>query len=157
METAAPNGLQLLSDPTRCALVAVLAAEPLPVCDLVPLLGLSQPAISRHLRLLREAGMVEVLDSPVDRRLRIYRLRREPFIEIEAWLARVRDDWHRQQVRASTSFIASAQDGLRRARPESRRPPIGPADPKPPRSRRRKHGDEGSEQPSRQPPQKLPG
>ncbi len=136
MEIDAPKGLALLADPTRQALVAALAAEPLPVCDLVRLLRASQPALSRHLRLLREAGMVEVLDSPADRRLRIYRLRREPFAEIEAWLARVRDDWHRQQVRASTSFIPSARDGLARPRPEARRPPIGPPDPQPPRSRR---------------------
>src|SRR2546425_11065006 len=126
MEIDVPKGLALLADPTRQALVAALAAEPLPVCDLVPLLHASQPAVSRHLRLLREAGMVEVLDSPVDRRLRIYRLEREPFGEIEAWLARGRGDWHRQQGRASGGFIPSAEDGARRGRPEARRPTVRP-------------------------------
>ena len=142
MESDAPKGLALLADPTRRALVAALATNPMPVCDLVLRVGASQPSISRHLRLLREAGVVDVLDSLSDRRLRVYRLRRDAFIEIEAWLAQVRGDWHRQQIRASPNFIPSAHDLARQPRAIPRRPLISPPDPKPPRTRRKRRDNE---------------
>ena len=145
MESDAPKGLALLADPTRRAVIAALATEPMPVCDLVLRVGASQPLISRHLRLLREAGIVDVLDSLSDRRLHIYRLRRDPFIEIEAWLARVRDDWHRQQIRASPNFIPSAHDQARRPRAVPRRPLMVPPDPKPPRTRRKRQDNENQD------------
>lgn len=58
--------------------------------DLVDRVGLSQPAVSRHLRLLREAGLVE---STVDAQRRLYRLRPEAFRELDAWLEPYRLLW----------------------------------------------------------------
>lgn len=52
------HGLKALSDPTRIKIVALLKIRPLCVCELVPLFGISQPAISRHMHRLREAGLV---------------------------------------------------------------------------------------------------
>jgi hypothetical protein len=117
----------------------------MPVCDLVERVGASQPAISRHLRLLKDASIVDVLEAPSDRRLHVYRLRREPFVEIEAWLARVHDDWHRQQIRASPKFIPSAHDQPSRPRALPRRPSDLPEDPKPPRTRRKRRDDDNQD------------
>lgn len=58
--------------------------------DLVELLGLSQPAVSKHLKVLREAGLVE---SRTDAQRRIYRVRPEPLREVDEWLAPYRRQW----------------------------------------------------------------
>lgn len=52
------HGLKALSDPTRLKIVALLKIRPLCICELVPLFGISQPAISRHMHRLRDAGLV---------------------------------------------------------------------------------------------------
>lgn len=61
-----------------------------PVSDLVGALGLSQPAVSKHLRVLRDAGMVE---ARVDAQRRLYRIRPEPLIDLDHWLASYRQLW----------------------------------------------------------------
>lgn len=72
-----------LGEPSRLQIVELLRFRRLSVGDIVDRLGLRQPQVSKHLRVLREAGIVDVL--PVGRR-RIYQLREEPFEAMEAWV-----------------------------------------------------------------------
>ena len=80
----------VLAEPNRRAILDLLRDEPQPVGALVDALGLSQPAVSKHLRVLREAGLVE---ATVDAQRRIYSLRLEPLRELDAWLAPYRERW----------------------------------------------------------------
>lgn len=82
----------VLAEPTRREILDLLRDGERPVGELVDRLDLSQPAVSKHLRVLREAGMVEV--RPEAQR-RLYRLRLEPFVEIDEWLAPYRLMWSR--------------------------------------------------------------
>jgi DNA-binding transcriptional ArsR family regulator len=70
----------------------VLRAGEQPVNGLVGELGLSQPAVSKHLRVLKDAGLVE---ARVDGPRRVYRVRPEPLQQIDAWLAPYRAMWER--------------------------------------------------------------
>lgn len=70
-------------EPNRLHMVELLRAGPLTVGEIVERLELQQPQVSKHLKVLSEAGIVEV--QPQANR-RIYKLRREPFLELEAWL-----------------------------------------------------------------------
>jgi DNA-binding transcriptional ArsR family regulator len=72
------------------AIVELLRNGERPVGDLVTHLALSQPAVSKHLRVLREAGLVEVR---VDAQRRLYRIRPEPFADLDAWLSSYRELW----------------------------------------------------------------
>lgn len=81
---------EVLAEPNRRAILDLLREEPRPVGALVDALGLSQPAVSKHLRVLREAGLVE---ATVDAQRRIYSLRLEPLREVDAWLAPYRERW----------------------------------------------------------------
>jgi DNA-binding transcriptional ArsR family regulator len=76
-----------LADPVRRRLLEALVEYPRPVKELVELFPISQPAISRHLRVLREAGIVEAYQLGDDARVRLYRLQPEPFAEVQQWLA----------------------------------------------------------------------
>ncbi|MCU1452302.1 MAG: TrmB family transcriptional regulator [Acidimicrobiales bacterium] len=82
--------LQALGEPTRLAILDLLRDGERPVGDLVDRLHLSQPAISKHLRVLRDAGIVEVRP---DAQRRLYRIRPEPLAELDAWLAPYRQLW----------------------------------------------------------------
>jgi DNA-binding transcriptional ArsR family regulator len=82
----------VIADPTRRDILDVLRDGERPVGDLVDELGLSQPLVSKHLRVLREAGLVEVRP---DAQRRLYRLRLAPFAELDAWLAPYRQLWTR--------------------------------------------------------------
>ncbi|MEQ1568586.1 MAG: metalloregulator ArsR/SmtB family transcription factor [Myxococcota bacterium] len=81
---------QLLADPTRLALVEALRDGEVPVGELVARLPIAQSGVSRHLRLLREAGLVEVR---ADGQRRLYQLRPEPFATLDGWLDRYRAVW----------------------------------------------------------------
>jgi DNA-binding transcriptional ArsR family regulator len=81
------RGIELLADPTRRRMIALLAIRPLRPTTLAGEIGLSRPAISRQLRLLREAGLVERHRSWVDGRAFLYRIPRERHGVITAWLA----------------------------------------------------------------------
>jgi DNA-binding transcriptional ArsR family regulator len=82
--------LQVLGDPSRVAILEVLRDGERPVGELVTRLSQSQPGVSRHLRVLREAGLVEA--RAVGQR-RLYRIRPEPLAELDAWLATYRQLW----------------------------------------------------------------
>jgi DNA-binding transcriptional ArsR family regulator len=85
------DALAALADPTRRELVELLAAGELAAGELADRFPVSRPAISRHLRVLREAGLVRVLP---DAQRRIYALDPEPLAELDAWLAPYRALWN---------------------------------------------------------------
>jgi len=80
----------VLAEPTRRDILDLLRDGERPVGDLVERLHVSQPAVSKHLRVLREAGLVEVRP---DAQRRLYRLRPEPLAELDEWLAPYRRLW----------------------------------------------------------------
>jgi len=80
----------VLAEPTRRDILDLLRDGERPVGDLVERLHLSQPAVSKHLRVLREAGLVEVRP---DAQRRLYRIRPEPLAELDEWLAPYRRLW----------------------------------------------------------------
>jgi len=82
------DGLAALADPTRRALFELLAEGPRPVGELARQLPVSRPAVSQHLRVLKDAGLV--VDRPVGTR-RLYRLNPEGLIALRAYLDRLRD------------------------------------------------------------------
>src|SRR5438046_9603880 len=82
--------LRALAEPSRFQIVELLRDGPRPVGDLVHRLRLHQPAVSKHLRVLRDAGLVE---ARVDAQRRLYHLRPEPLREIDEWLAPYRAAW----------------------------------------------------------------
>ena len=80
----------IIAEPNRRAILSLLASSERSVGDIEEELQLSQPSVSKHLRVLREAGFVE---SRIDAQRRLYRIRPEPFMEIDAWLAPFRRLW----------------------------------------------------------------
>jgi DNA-binding transcriptional ArsR family regulator len=82
--------LEVLAEPRRRAILEVLRDGERPVGALVGALGLSQPAVSKHLRVLRDAGLVE---ARVDAQRRLYRIRPEPLADLDAWLTGYRRLW----------------------------------------------------------------
>jgi DNA-binding transcriptional ArsR family regulator len=79
-----------LAEPHRRRILDLLRVADRPVGDLVDALAVSQPAVSKHLRVLREVGLVE---AHTDAQRRIYRLRPEPLRAIDEWLAPYRELW----------------------------------------------------------------
>ena len=90
------RALDVLADPTRRQLLWLLRRGPFTVSELCAAAGKRQPLLSKHLRVLREAGLVDATNAGGDRRQRLYDLRREPLAELEAWLADIRADWHQR-------------------------------------------------------------
>lgn len=81
---------ELVAEPTRRRILDLLRERARPVGELVKLLGLSQPGVSKHLRLLREAGLVRVRR---DGQRRWYELDPEPLAELDEWLEPYRELW----------------------------------------------------------------
>jgi DNA-binding transcriptional ArsR family regulator len=81
---------EVLAEPTRRRILDLLLEQPRSVGELVDRLGLSQPGTSKHLRVLRDAGLVHVRREA---QRRWYELRPEPLTEIDAWLAPYRQLW----------------------------------------------------------------
>jgi DNA-binding transcriptional ArsR family regulator len=84
---------QTLADPSRRRLMALLLRGERSAGELVEIMAMSQPAVSKHLKLLREAGFAEVR---IDGQRRLYSLRPEPLAELDAWLAPFRIFWSRK-------------------------------------------------------------
>ncbi|WP_027801464.1 ArsR/SmtB family transcription factor [Paraburkholderia dilworthii] len=80
----------IIAEPSRRAILSLLASSEQSVGDIEEQLKLSQPSVSKHLRVLRDAGFVE---SRVDAQRRVYRIKPEPLMEIDAWLAPFRRFW----------------------------------------------------------------
>src|SRR5437773_4093655 len=82
--------LEVLAEPQRRRILDLLVAGERPVGALVDELSISQPAVSKHLRVLREAGLVEVR---ADAQRRLYRVRPEPLLDLDRWLEPYRAMW----------------------------------------------------------------
>ena len=81
---------EIVAEPNRRAILSLLASSQQSVGEIERQLRMPQPMVSKHLRVLREAGFVE---STVDAQRRLYRLKPEPLQEIDAWLAQFRRFW----------------------------------------------------------------
>jgi DNA-binding transcriptional ArsR family regulator len=109
-----------LAEPNRLQIVELLLAGPRPVGDMVDELGLRQPQVSKHLRVLSEAGLVDVR---VDAQRRIYTLRPAPLQELEAWLERYRRIWESnfQRLDALLDDMKANEKKQVRKKPQTKR------------------------------------
>ncbi|HWG39321.1 MAG TPA: metalloregulator ArsR/SmtB family transcription factor [Candidatus Acidoferrales bacterium] len=81
---------EIIAEPNRRAILSLLVASQQSVGEIERQLRMPQPTVSKHLRVLRDAGFVE---STVDAQRRLYRLKPEPFEELDDWLAQFRRFW----------------------------------------------------------------
>jgi DNA-binding transcriptional ArsR family regulator len=84
------SAFRIIAEPNRRAILGLLASSQRSVGEIERRLRMPQPAVSKHLRVLREAGFVE---STVDAQRRLYRLKPKPLQEVDAWLAQFRRFW----------------------------------------------------------------
>ena len=101
---------QALADPTRRRIVEVLGAGEQQVGDVVEKAGIHQSGVSRHLRILAEAGFVSVRP---DGQRRLYALRAEPFRELDGWLDRYRGVWDARLDRLGAALVKNKAPGRR--------------------------------------------
>ena len=85
--------LRALADESRRTMLGALTGGPATAGELAALLPIARPGVSRHLRVLREAGLVEARQEA---QRRVYRLRPEPLAEVDAWVGRYRDLWEQR-------------------------------------------------------------
>jgi DNA-binding transcriptional ArsR family regulator len=88
--------LAALADPTRRGVIDLLRKRPLRAGELAAAFDMTPPAMSRHLRVLRQSGLVDEDTQEHDARVRVYRLRPEPLARLRAWLDRVEAHWSDQ-------------------------------------------------------------
>jgi DNA-binding transcriptional ArsR family regulator len=84
------SAFEIIAEPNRRAILSLLVSSEQSVGQIERQLRMTQPAVSKHLRVLRDAGFVE---STVDAQRRLYHLRLEPFQEVDVWLAQFRRFW----------------------------------------------------------------
>lgn len=96
LATDLDSTLSALADPTRRRVVDLLRQRPRRAGELAREFRMSPPAMSRHLRVLRRGGLVEEQGVEDDARVRVYRLRPEPFEDLQDWLEKVEAYWHDQ-------------------------------------------------------------
>jgi DNA-binding transcriptional ArsR family regulator len=109
----------VLAEPSRRAMLSLLADSERSVGELERHLRMPQPSVSKHLRVLREAGFVE---SRVDAQRRVYRLRHEPLMELDTWLEPFRRFWS-----ARVDALERHLDRMeRRSQPKRRKPRTRP-------------------------------
>jgi DNA-binding transcriptional ArsR family regulator len=99
--------LQAISDPSRRTMLERLREGPLTAGELAGLVTIARPGVSRHLRVLREAGLVDVRSEAQQR---VYSLRPEPLAELDDWLAGYRALWS-QRLDALHTEVARGQHG----------------------------------------------
>ena len=104
--------IEVLAEPSRREILDALRSGEQPVHVLVEQLALSQPLVSKHLRVLREAGLVAVR---AEGQRRLYRLRVEPFIELDEWLEPYRELW-RTSLDKLELHLSDARPRTRRKR-----------------------------------------
>jgi DNA-binding transcriptional ArsR family regulator len=104
--------LRALADESRRTVLETLTNGPATAGELAALLPIARPGVSRHLRVLREAGLVEVRQEA---QRRIYSLRLEPLAEVEDWLGRYRALWQ-QRLDALHAEVARGKRERRRTR-----------------------------------------
>jgi DNA-binding transcriptional ArsR family regulator len=113
MQRSLDRTLAALADPTRRSVVDLLRERPLRPSDIADALSMSRPATSRHLRVLRRAGLVAEEVQAHDARERVYQLRQPAFVELQGWLEQVGAFWDVQLG----AFKAHAERKRGRRRP----------------------------------------
>jgi DNA-binding transcriptional ArsR family regulator len=101
---------EVLAEESRRRILDLLIERERPVGDLVERLELSQPTVSKHLRILRDAGLV---DARTDAQRRIYRVRTEPLREVDDWLRPYRSRWagHLSALERHLDFMGEGEEG----------------------------------------------
>ena len=126
MQTA----FEIIAEPNRRAILSLLVSSQQSVGEIERQLRMTQPTVSKHLRVLREAGFVE---ATVDAQRRLYRLKPEPFQELDGWLEQFRRMWkaHVDALERYLDRMAPSSDGamdgaagrtMDRATPAKRQP-----------------------------------
>jgi DNA-binding transcriptional ArsR family regulator len=114
--------LLALADPTRRGVVELLRQRPRRAGELADALSMTPPAVSRHLRLLRKTGLVAESELEHDARVRVYRLRAAPFVQLRSWLEQVEAFWTDQlgafQAHVEVSATSRAAGGAERGSAE---------------------------------------
>ena len=96
MSAALDRTLSALADPHRRQVVELLRQQPRPAGELARAVGMSPPALSRHLKTLRDSGLVEEQPGAFDARVRVYSLRPEPMVHLLRWLEETERMWSEQ-------------------------------------------------------------
>jgi DNA-binding transcriptional ArsR family regulator len=104
------SAFAVLAEPNRRRILDLLRERERPVGELVDALAVSQPAVSKHLRILREAGVVE---ARVDAQRRLYTARPEPLREMDAWLEPYRAMWTKSLDALERHLDRTATEGER--------------------------------------------
>ena len=104
------SAFEIIAEPNRRAILSLLTLSERSVGEIERQLRMTQPTVSKHLRVLRDAGFVEVT---VDAQRRLYRLRPEPFREVDNWLAQFRRFWsaHVDALERHLDRMEHRQDG----------------------------------------------
>ena len=105
---------EIIAEPNRRAILSLLVSAEQSVGEIERQLGMPQPTVSKHLRVLREAGFVE---STVDAQRRLYRLKPEPLQQVAAWLAPFRRFWS-----AHVDALERHLDRMEQSPPKKRKP-----------------------------------
>jgi len=114
---------EIIAEPNRRAILSLLVSSQQSVGEIERQLRMPQPTVSKHLRVLREAGFVE---ATVDAQRRLYRLKPEPFQEFDAWLVQFRRFWS-----AHIDALERHLDRMNQSTPKKKKPEDKPARPKP--------------------------
>jgi DNA-binding transcriptional ArsR family regulator len=96
MQSRIDRTLAALAEPTRRSVIDLLRAKPRRASDIAEALDMTRPAMSRHLRVLRRAGLVSEEGIEEDARARVYSLEHRPFVELRDWLDEVEAFWGEQ-------------------------------------------------------------
>jgi DNA-binding transcriptional ArsR family regulator len=110
---------EIIAEPNRRAILSLLVSSQRSVGEIERQLRMPQPAVSKHLRVLREAGFVE---STVDAQRRLYRLKPEPLQEVDDWLAQFRRFWSAHVDALERHLDRMEQLRVKRATAESATP-----------------------------------
>jgi len=110
------SAFEIIAEPNRRAILSLLVASEQSVGEIERQLRMSQPTVSKHLRVLRDAGFVE---STVDAQRRLYRLRPEPLQRMDLWLAQFRRFW--------SAHVDALERHLDRADPSTPTTPSSPS------------------------------
>jgi len=104
------DAFNAVAEPRRRQILDILSAGERPVNELVTLLGLAQPVVSKHLRVLREVGLAEVRDEG---RRRMYRLNSQPLEPIHDWVKSYEQSWSKrfERLDAVVQELKESEDG----------------------------------------------
>jgi DNA-binding transcriptional ArsR family regulator len=105
--------LHAISDESRRVVLSALSRGPATVTELAALLPIARPGVSRHLRVLREAGLVEVT---ADAQRRVYSLRPQPLVEVDEWLEPYRALWAHRLDALHTEVARGKRDATTRTK-----------------------------------------